>query len=106
MTINFENYGNFYVGLNYVDGTDLAFGSTTKPVNFKEAVDFIESKVKEDLTIVDAFICDAYTGEVVATIEKENEDFADDENWYADEWRDDYDECGFNPYMGCYDFDC
>lgn len=100
MTINFENYGNFYVGLNYVDGTDLAFGSTTKPVNFKEAVDFIESKVKEDLTIVDAFICDAYTGEVVATIERENEDFIDD--YYEP----DYDECGYNPYMGCYDFDC
>ena len=100
MTINFENYGNFYVGLNYADGTDLAFGSTTKPVNFKEAIDFIESKVKEDLTIVDAFICDAYTGEVVATIERENEDFIDD--YYEP----DYDECGYNPYMGCYDFDC
>ena len=100
MTINFENYGNFYVGLNYADGTDLAFGSTTKPVNFKEAVDFIESKVKEDLTIVDAFICDAYTGEIVATIERENEDFIDD--YYEP----DYDECGYNPYMGCYDFDC
>lgn len=100
MTINFENYGNFYVGLNYVDGTDLAFGSTTKPINFKEAIDFIESKVNEDLTIVDAFICDAYTGEVVATIERENEDFIDD--YYEP----DYDECGYNPYMGCYDFDC
>lgn len=100
MTINFENYGNFYVGLNYADGTDLAFGSTTKPVNFKEAVDFIESKVNDDLTIVDAFICDAYTGEVVATIERENEDFIDD--YYEP----DYDEGGFNPYMGCYDFDC
>ena len=25
---------------------------------------------------------------------------------YADEFDDDVDECGFNPYMGCYDFDC
>ena len=100
MTINFENYGNFYVGLNYADGTDLAFGSTTKPVNLKEAMDFIESKVNEDLTIIDAFLCDAYTGEVVATLERENEDFIDD--YYEP----DYDECGYNPYMGCYDFDC
>lgn len=23
-----------------------------------------------------------------------------------DEYYDDYDECGFNPYMGCYDYDC
>lgn len=24
----------------------------------------------------------------------------------TDEWDDTYDECGFNPYMGCYDYDC
>ena len=29
----------------------------------------------------------------------------DDEDEDLD-WDDDYDECGFNPYMGCYDFDC
>lgn len=23
-----------------------------------------------------------------------------------DYYEPDYDECGFNPYMGCYDFDC
>ena len=28
----------------------------------------------------------------------------DDED--DDEYYDDYDECGFNPYMGCYDYDC
>ena len=30
------------------------------------------------------------------------------EDYYADEFiPDDFDdECGFNPYMGCYDFDC
>lgn len=24
----------------------------------------------------------------------------------TDEWDDTYDECGFNPYTGCYDYDC
>lgn len=24
----------------------------------------------------------------------------------ADDWDDDYDEWGFNPYDGCYDYDC
>jgi len=105
MTITFENYGKFYVGLNYVDGTELTYGGTKEPMNLKDAMDFIEEKVSEDLTIIDAFLCDAETGEIVATLERENEDFAD-EDWYADEWRDDYDEVGFNPYMGCYDFDC
>lgn len=23
-----------------------------------------------------------------------------------EDWEDDVDECGYNPYMGCYDFDC
>ena len=105
MTITFENYGKFYVGFNYVDGTELTYGATKEPIGLKDAMDLIESKMREDLTIIDAFLCDAETGEVVATLERENEDFAD-EDWYADEWRDDYDEVGFNPYMGCYDFDC
>ena len=105
MTITFENYGKFYVGFNYVDGTELTYGETKEPIGLKDAMDLIESKMREDLTIIDAFLCDAETGEVVATLERENEDFAD-EDWYADEWRDDYDEVGFNPYMGCYDFDC
>ena len=42
--------------------------------------------------------------EYAITIEKalvdEIEDF-DEEDYF-----DDYDEVGFNPYMGCYDFDC
>lgn len=106
MTVTFENYGNFYVGLNYTDGTELTYGGDeSKPMNLKEAMDFLEEKMREDLTVIDAFLCDAETGEIVATLERENEDFAD-EDWYADEWRDDYDEVGYNPYMGCYDFDC
>lgn len=106
MTVTFENYGNFYVGLNYTDGTELTYGGDeSKPMNIKEAMDFLEEKMREDLTVINTFLCDAETGEIVATLERENEDFAD-EDWYADEWRDDYDEVGFNPYMGCYDFDC
>ena len=27
-----------------------------------------------------------------------------DEDFF--DYEPDYDECGFNPYMGCYDFDC
>lgn len=105
MTVTFENYGKFYVGFNYADGTELTYGETKEPIGLKDAMDLIESKMREDLTMIDAFLCDAETGEVVATLERENEDFAD-EDWYADEWRDDYDEVGYNPYMGCYDFDC
>lgn len=30
----------------------------------------------------------------------------DDEEEEGEDWESDYDECGFNPYMGCYDYDC
>lgn len=38
-------------------------------------------------------------------------EFGDDPEVYFEEdpeedYEPDYDECGFNPYMGCYDFDC
>lgn len=29
-----------------------------------------------------------------------------DEDFESQDWEDDVDECGYNPYMGCYDFDC
>ncbi len=29
-----------------------------------------------------------------------------DEDFFDYEVEDDFDECGYNPYMGCYDFDC
>lgn len=29
--------------------------------------------------------------------------FSEDED---EDYEPDYDECGFNPYMGCYDYDC
>ena len=31
---------------------------------------------------------------------------SDEEEEDPEDWEDDVDECGFNPYMGCYDFDC
>ena len=44
--------------------------------------------------------CEAYTKEYES--DEELEDF---EDFYTDhdDW---YDEVGYNPYMGCYDFDC
>ena len=32
--------------------------------------------------------------------------FGDDDEEDSEDWEDDVDECGYNPYMGCYDFDC
>jgi len=33
-------------------------------------------------------------------------DEEEEEEEDSDYWEDDVDECGYNPYMGCYDFDC
>ena len=30
----------------------------------------------------------------------------DEDEEDLEDWEDDVDECGYNPYMGCYDFDC
>ena len=32
--------------------------------------------------------------------------FDEDEDSYEEEYDDSFDECGFNPYLGCYDYDC
>ena len=44
-------------------------------------------------------MCELDVMEYAVTMEESAEDF--DEVDF-----DDVDECGFNPYMGCYDFDC
>ena len=36
-----------------------------------------------------------------AFVNRYNSEEIEDEEYF-----DDYDECGYNPYMGCYDFDC
>lgn len=94
MTINFENYGKFIV-YGTADEYTIEWGEGT----LKECTDFIEKKMEEDYSINECAICDAETGEVIATITRDDE--KDDY-----EYEPDYDECGFNPYMGCYDFDC
>lgn len=104
MTINFENYSNFFVSFTYDDETTDYYtgGDMNEGYTLKEAADFIAENLSHSLSIVSADITDALTGEVVAILEPEEADLS--EEWY--DYRDDYDEVGFNPYMGCYDFDC
>lgn len=39
-------------------------------------------------------------------VDEDEDDDLDLDDEDDDEYYDDYDECGFNPYMGCYDYDC
>lgn len=49
-----------------------------------------------DITGEIAYLADGETGEIIA--------YSDE--FYNDELESDYDECGFDPYEGCYTYDC
>lgn len=51
-----------------------------------------------DLLGETAHIVDGETGEVIES--------SDDWDDYDEDYEPDYDECGFDPYMGCYSDDC
>ena len=100
MTIEFENYGRFYPALSY--NTNEVIEHVQRANTLKRTMDFIERAMVNDGSIILGTICDAETGEVVATIIPEEED---DESLYNGDWG--YNEdCGFDPYLGCYTDDC
>lgn len=69
------------------DGTEYTYAVWRKTVELAELVGSSASLVWDD------------TGEVVEEFDpNEDEDF--------DEFVDDVDECGFDPYEGCYTYDC
>jgi len=100
MTIKFENYGRFYCSLAYVNNDVIDYRNESAPHNLRECADFIEYKMEQDSHIILGIICDWDTGEVVATIEREDEDEEGDPDWGYNE------DMGFDPYMGCYTDDC
>lgn len=52
----------------------------------------------DEREIIKTGICPDCWDKMFSEDEEEEED--------SDYWEDDADECGFNPYMGCYDYDC
>ena len=101
MIINFENYGKFFFTMNFADNNGTFTYEKEGGYTFKEIFDFLEYKLEENPIIKTVDIVDCETGEIVAIIENE---FCDE--LIEDYCEPDYDECGFNPYMGCYDYDC
>ena len=102
MTINFENYGRFYCALSYVDNTVVDYRNDNTPHSLAEVMEFVEYHMSRDLRIILGSVWDWDTGECVATIERENDDFIDDEEDYETP----FDEVGYDPYLGCYTDDC
>lgn len=73
------------------DGTEYAYAVWRKTKELAELIDTTASLVWDD------------TGEEVESYEPDQLEFVEEEDEY-------FDECdledGFNPYLGCYDFDC
>lgn len=69
MTIDFENYGDFYVTLIYDDGTGLDFVAP-KPYTLKQCMSFIEYKMKQDPSVSYGVISNYDNGEVAVTVSK------------------------------------
>lgn len=88
MKVTFYATGNYDV---YWNGEFVA-----KFVSLDDATNYVEDRWCEGDHDT-ATICSGETGEVLMEFE---DDFDEDD------YEPDYDECGFNPYMGCYDFDC
>ena len=89
MKCEFWMTGDFGV-FNFVEQEIVRF------TKMDDAVDFIqENWIEGDGQTAD--VVDMTTGEILLHFEDEDEPV---------EWDDDYDETGYNPYMGCYDWDC
>ena len=71
MKFDFENYGSFYCSLAYVNN-DVIDYRASNPHTLKECVSFIENRMSYCSSVILGIICDFDTGEVVATIEREN----------------------------------
>ena len=69
-----------------IDGTEIAYECF-------QATETITLATGQTASLVDA-----ETAEVVAFFDPNEEE--------EEEYYDDYDECGFDPYCGCYTYDC
>ena len=55
---------------------------------------------------MDDYTCPYYRNNNCCMEEMEGADPVMECDSFADVWEDDYDECGFDPYEGCYTYDC
>lgn len=105
MNVNFTYTDRFTVTAN--DPTTLERVEWTSV----EAIplEFALTKVREYFGwgFATATVTSATTGELIAEAERDEDDDsfenAEDDDF---DFEDDVDECGYNPYMGCYDYDC
>lgn len=71
MTIEFENYGRFYLILLCGDHHNIIYDE--QPYSFRECARFIDYKMGQDSNVVGGVICNFDTGEVASVINKDND---------------------------------
>lgn len=91
------------------------YGAPYRFVSVNDALAYVEEQIDKRQQYAAACIYDANTGEAYVYCCADNQcfDTEDEESDYQDfedQWEDyGYEpdiEMGFNPYLGCYDFDC
>lgn len=80
----------------FVDNSWEGIALFADSVAFDAMIDFCVRQYENTASADNIAITDLETGEVLW-------DYAHD---FEPEWPDDVDETGFNPYEGCYDYDC
>lgn len=103
MNVNFTYTDRFY--LKGKDCNIIMEWTSPESITLEQAL----AKAQEfiDFGIETVTITSATTGELIAEAERDEDDDsfenAEDDDF---DFEDDVDECGYNPYMGCYDYDC
>ena len=87
-------------------------GNRNRVKNFLKVVDKLPKLcynitiVKENRKEKTMLMCELDVMEYAVTMEEALIEELNDFDDFYEEILDRYDECGYNPYMGCYDFDC
>ncbi len=80
------------------------------PTTFEDinaALAYCEEEIDVHQQAISAVIWDTETGEIYATCGCDEDDIAEEDYPTWDPWEDDWDrEMGFDPYEGCYTYDC
>jgi len=98
---------------------DVTYDAPCDFANINEAIAWLEEEIDFKQVATGGSVYDAETGELYVSCSADGRDTSEDDDPYDVEWDDhywddgcsveDYDgdlEMGFNPYLGCYDFDC
>lgn len=87
----------YVVSIIHKDNSHESLALFDSKCSIESMIDFGRAvAVDPSLGAKDAYVMDMDTGEILWNIEDEDE-------YYPDDWDD---EVGFNPYEGCYDYDC